>query len=115
MVRILGLQTTCYEKAEVIQVSLQVDPYIINELKGCGEIFFELYMPVLPIVLPRVNSSLRHFKEAWNNHPLSSEHYLTPIQFWISGLSHVMLPDLESLTEVIILVLSVLFMDFITL
>ena len=100
---------------------------------------FELYMPVLPIIIvleangnldidneihifclhyvfiPRVNASLRQFIEAWNNHPLSSELYLTPIQLWISGLSRVMLPDLESLTEVILLVLSVLFMDFITL
>lgn len=67
------------------------------------------------VFIARVNASLRHFIEAWNNHPLSSEHYLTPIQLWISGLSRVMLPDLESLTEVILLVLSVLFLDFITL
>lgn len=38
------------------------------------------------IFMPRINVSLLKFKNAWNNHPLSSAGYLTPIQLWISGL-----------------------------
>lgn len=35
---------------------------------------------------PRINRSLDGFKEAWNNHPLSTEGSLSPNQLWISGL-----------------------------
>ena len=31
---------------------------------------------------------LNLFKNAWNNHPLSTERNLSPIQLWISGLSY---------------------------
>ena len=39
------------------------------------------------VFLPRLNQSLRMFQEAWNNHPLSSEHGLTPNQMWIRGVN----------------------------
>ena len=38
------------------------------------------------VFLERINYALTHFQEAWNNHPLSSCHNMTPIQLWISGL-----------------------------
>ncbi len=38
------------------------------------------------IFLVRINHALRHFEEAWNNHPLSSCHSLSPMQLWIQGL-----------------------------
>lgn len=44
------------------------------------------------IYLPRINRALEQFTEAWNNHPLSSCHNMSPIQLWIQGLS-------ESVTE----------------
>ena len=43
------------------------------------------------IYLKRINHALHMFTDAWNNHPLSTEHNLTPIQLWISGLAGV--PD----------------------
>lgn len=50
------------------------------------------------IYLPRINQALSSFTQAWNNHPLSSEGNLSPIQLWISGLPNTG-HDLE-LTEV---------------
>ena len=34
--------------------------------------------------LPRINSSLTTLTSAWNNHPLSTENYLTPLQIYIA-------------------------------
>ena len=34
------------------------------------------------VFLPRINSSLARFKSAWNNHPLSTENNLTPLQIY---------------------------------
>ena len=39
------------------------------------------------VYLPRINESLRVFAEGWNNHPLSSQSNLSPLQLWVSGLS----------------------------
>ena len=39
------------------------------------------------VLIPRINLALTQFKNAWNNHPLSSERNLNPIQLWIHGLS----------------------------
>ena len=38
------------------------------------------------VYLDRINSSLKKFVDAWNNHPLSSEGNLTPLQLWTAGL-----------------------------
>ena len=40
------------------------------------------------IFLPRINSSLRSFAQAWNRHPMQSEGGLSPQQLWVSGLAH---------------------------
>ncbi|XP_019853028.1 PREDICTED: uncharacterized protein LOC109582628 [Amphimedon queenslandica] len=40
------------------------------------------------VFLKRINHALTQFMEAWNNHPLSSCHNMTPIQLWIQGLSN---------------------------
>ena len=37
------------------------------------------------VYLPRINSSLSQFQEAWNSHPLSSASTLSPHQLWIAG------------------------------
>ena len=52
------------------------------------------------VFLPRINLALNLFKNAWNNHPLSTERNLSPIQLWISGLSRQLPPN--ELTEVIL-------------
>ena len=37
------------------------------------------------VYLPRINSALQSFIESWNNHPISTEHNLTPNQLFIRG------------------------------
>lgn len=49
---------------------------------------------------PRINSALRLFQNAWNNHPLSSERNRSPMQLWISGLSRQLPPSQAELTQV---------------
>ncbi len=39
------------------------------------------------VFIPKINESLKCFKDAWNNHPMSSEHNLSPQQQWIRGLA----------------------------
>lgn len=51
------------------------------------------------VFLPRLNAALKTFKEGWNNHPLSSEGGLSPLQLWLSGV--LTLDDADAnLTEV---------------
>lgn len=38
------------------------------------------------VYLARINQALSSFTQAWNNHCLSSEGNLSPLQLWISGL-----------------------------
>jgi hypothetical protein len=38
------------------------------------------------VYLTRINHALNMFCDGWNNHPLSSEHNLTPVQLWVRGL-----------------------------
>jgi len=37
------------------------------------------------IFLPHINSCLQQFIVMWNNHPLGTEHNMSPIQLWITG------------------------------
>ena len=39
------------------------------------------------VYLVRVNTALHQFCDAWNNHPLSSERNMSPVQLWITGLT----------------------------
>ena len=39
------------------------------------------------VFLKRINCSLREFSNAWNRHPMESEHGLSPEQLWITGLA----------------------------
>ncbi len=48
----------------------------------------------------RINQALQQFSDAWNNHSLSSEHNLSPIQLWITGLSNACGRSSDLLTEV---------------
>ncbi len=38
------------------------------------------------VFLPRLNRDLEVFRNQWNNHPLRTEHNLTPIQLYIQGI-----------------------------
>ena len=44
------------------------------------------------VFLPRINAALRGFISGWNNHPLSSEGGLSPLQLWITGLTRLPYP-----------------------
>lgn len=37
------------------------------------------------IFLPRINKSLQAFIQMWNNHPLGTEHNMSPVQLWMTG------------------------------
>lgn len=39
------------------------------------------------IFLPRINRSLDQFRSAWNNHGISTERNMSPVQLWISGIA----------------------------
>jgi len=39
------------------------------------------------VYLPKINQRLNSFQEAWNRHPLQSEHSLSPEQMWTRGLA----------------------------
>ena len=41
------------------------------------------------VFIPRINEHLKAWKEAWDKHPLRSEHNFTPEQLWTAGLQHV--------------------------
>ncbi|XP_057675231.1 uncharacterized protein LOC130905660 [Corythoichthys intestinalis] len=38
------------------------------------------------VFIPRLRSDLQHFTESWNNHPISTEANLTPLQMWNIGM-----------------------------
>ena len=38
------------------------------------------------VFLPRINVQLFQFKNAWNHHPMRTEHGLCPIQLWQRGM-----------------------------
>ena len=49
-----------------------------------------LYLFCLHFVyIPRINRHLTSWREAWNKHPLRTEHNLTPEQLWTSGLRRI--------------------------
>ena len=59
----------------------------------------EVHMFCLQYVFQqRINSALQKFKDAWNNHPLSSEQNLSPLRLWIRGL--LSYPHAEDTAEV---------------
>ena len=38
------------------------------------------------VYIPRINRALQHFTSQWNSHPVSSEHQLSPLQIFASGI-----------------------------
>lgn len=69
------------------------------EDEGLLDVNNEIQMFCLHYVyLPRINSALNLFLNAWNSHPMSSECNLSPMQQWISGLCRQSVRD--NLTEV---------------
>ena len=49
--------------------------------------------------MPSINYALRELLEDWNNHPLSSEHNLSPYQLWRLGLNSYQISNLEEFNE----------------
>ena len=41
------------------------------------------------VYLPRINTHLKSWKEAWIKHPMRTEHGLSPEQLWTSGLQRI--------------------------
>jgi hypothetical protein len=37
------------------------------------------------VYLPRINGDLDQFREDWDNHPMSTENYLSPRQLFVQG------------------------------
>lgn len=126
-------QLTCLNKGGLVVVaSFVVGVYIIYGLSDCGDLFMqctalfyhlfyfmediniydsenEIHMFALHyIYLPRINSALRGFMSGWNNHPLSSEGGLSPLQLWISGLARQPYPVEDVITEVLIIIYTLL-------
>ena len=63
---------------------------IFYYLESMGELDVdnEVHMFCLHYVfLSKINQSLEAFQEAWNNHPMQSEHNLSPNQLWLQGIS----------------------------
>ena len=62
---------------------------LFYEMEDCGllDIDSEEDLFALQFVfIPRINSQLTQFVNAWNRHPLCSENALTPLQLWNRGL-----------------------------
>lgn len=80
--------------------SLYHDCFQKLEVEGCLNPLNETDMYCLHYVfLPRINSTLEHFIESWNNHSLSSENNLTPYQLFIRGaIQQNMTPVIPSFT-----------------
>ena len=58
------------------------------EMNGLLNPSNELHLLCLHFVyLPRINRHLKLWLEAWDQHPLSSEHNRSPMQLWIQGLA----------------------------
>ena len=47
------------------------------------------------VFLPRLNASLDVFREGWDNHPMRTEHNLTPNQLWETGQMQHPIPNPE--------------------
>ena len=41
------------------------------------------------VFIPRINRQLSYWKNSWINHPMRSEHNLTPRQLWTAGLQRI--------------------------
>ena len=58
------------------------------EDNGLLEVDDEVHMFALHYAfLPRINRSLDQFSAAWNNHGISTERNMSPVQLWISGIA----------------------------
>ena len=53
------------------------------------------------VYLPRINRCLRSFKEAWNRHPVRTEHNWTPSRMWLNGISDVRNRHLATVQDII--------------
>lgn len=51
--------------------------------------------------LPRINRALESFVEAWNLHPVGTEHNWTPEQIWLNGMIDLRNRQLPAVTDVV--------------
>ena len=67
----------------------QIYQSLFMSLEQCGQLnvtnVLDLYSLHF-VYLPRINDHFTKFINAWNAHPLSSEHNKSPNQLWIRGL-----------------------------
>ena len=94
-------------------VSLVARVYITKESDACGIIYFRVAQLVIYyrlfyamkdenllsvdddihlfclhyVFVPRINAAIKEFTESWNDHSLSSEHNMSPVQLWTAVLS----------------------------
>ena len=62
--------------------------FLFMEDNGLLEVDDEVHMFALHYAfLPRINRSLDQFSAAWNNHGISTERNMSPVQLWISGIA----------------------------
>ena len=59
------------------------------------------------VYLKRINHALSQFMEAWNNHPLSSCHHLSPIQLWIYGLCEQTMDYLDQVGNIVSIIVII--------
>ncbi len=68
--------------------TLYYNLFYFMEDAGLLDVESEIHLFCLHFVfVPRINSSLDAFRDAWSHHPLSTERNMTPLQLWISGLA----------------------------
>ena len=77
---------------------------------GCTHVYYELFCSMeesgllIPteethlfalhyVYLPRINKSLQQFVSGFNNSPISTEHFKSPLQMWVQGLMEGRGPD----------------------
>jgi len=51
--------------------------------------------------LPRINRALGSFVDAWNLHPIRTEHNWTPEQIWINGMIDLRNRQLPAVADVV--------------
>ena len=70
-----------------IIVSRFLNIFLFLETNGHFDPDNEVHLLSLHIVYqPLINSVIEHFKQQWNNHPLTSECSYTPLQIWVRDM-----------------------------
>ena len=60
---------------------------ILHILEENNELNIDDDVHLFYIFLPKINMSIRAFKDGWNEHPMQSERGLSPSQLWLQGMA----------------------------